>query len=184
MAGYGTTAIAAYNVGAQILSLSFLPGVGFGTAASTLVGQHLGQGDPEAAARSGWRALGGAVASMTIMEVLVIALAHPIARIFSDDAETIARTVDFIWILGAAQPLMAVEFALGGALRGAGDTRFPLLAVFMGLFVFRLVPASIATHVFGASLQIVWSALVFDYAIKAVMLIVRYLRGRWQSVEV
>lgn len=184
MAGYGTTAIAAYNVGAQILSLSFLPGVGFGTAASTLVGQHLGQGDREAAARSGWRALGGAVASMTIMGVLVIAFAHPIARIFSDDAETIARTVDFIWILGAVQPLMAVEFALGGALRGAGDTRFPLLAVFMGLFVFRLVPASIATHVFGASLQIVWSALVFDYAIKAVMLIVRFVRGRWQSIEV
>ena len=31
---YGTAAVAAYNVGAQILALSFLPGIGFGTAAS------------------------------------------------------------------------------------------------------------------------------------------------------
>ena len=44
---------------------------------------------------------------------------------------------------------MATEFALGGALRGAGDTRFPLLAVFIGLFLFRLVPATIAHAVYA-----------------------------------
>ena len=184
MASYGTAAIAAYNVGAQILALSFLPGVGFGTAASTLVGQHLGDEDSNAAARAGWRSLGGAVASMTVMGALVIGLAEPIARIFSDDAETIALTVDFIWILGAVQPLMAVEFALGGALRGAGDTRFPLLAVFVGLFLFRLIPASLAALVFGATLQVVWSALILDYAIKAVLLVARFRRGRWQRIAV
>ena len=43
------------------------------------------------------------------------------------DPEVVRLTVAFIYLLGAAQPLMAVEFALGGALRGAGDTRFPLL---------------------------------------------------------
>ncbi len=184
MAGYGTAAIAAYNVGAQILALSFLPGVGFGTAAATLVGQHLGDGDPDAAERAGWRSLGGAIASMTVMGALVIALAEPIARIFSADPQTVALTVDFIWILGAVQPLMAVEFALGGGLRGAGDTRFPLLAVFVGLFLFRLVPASLAALVFGASLQLVWSALVLDYAIKAVLLVARFRRGRWKSVVI
>ncbi len=183
MASYGTAAIAAYNVGAQILSLSFLPGIAFGTAASTLVGQHLGEEDPAAAARSGWRSLRGAVVSMTVMGAVVIALAEPIARIFSEDPETVALTVDFIWILGAVQPLMAAEFALGGALRGAGDTRFPLLAVFIGLFLFRLVPAAIA-HALGASLQIVWSALMLDYAIKAVMLTTRFGRGRWKEVKV
>jgi Na+-driven multidrug efflux pump len=128
--------------------------------------------------------MAGGIAANSALGIAVIAAGEPIARWFIDDPRVVELTVDFIWILGAVQPLMAVEFALGGALRGAGDTRFPLLAVFMGLFVFRLVPASIATHVFGASLQIVWSALVFDYAIKAVMLIVRFVRGRWQSIEV
>jgi putative MATE family efflux protein len=184
MANYGTVAIAAYSVGAQILSVSFLPGVAFGTAASTLVGQHLGSGDPDGAKRAGWRALRGAVVSMTVMGALVIAFAAPIAGMFSDDPKTVALTIDFIWILGAVQPLMAVEFALGGALRGAGDTRFPLLAVFTGLFLFRLIPASIAAVVFSASLQVVWCALMLDYAIKAAMLIARFVRGRWKRVEV
>ena len=103
---------------------------------------------------------------------------------FSSDPAVIALTVDFIWILGAVQPLMAIEFALGGGLRGAGDTRFPLLTIFIGLFVCRLVPASVAALVYGASIQLVWSALILDYSIKALLLVVRFQRGRWKRIEV
>ena len=184
MAVYGTAAIAAYNVGAQILALSYLPGVGFSTAASTLVGQHLGDRSPERAASSGWRSLVGAIASMSLLGVVVIALARPLAELFSSDARVIELTVDFVWILGAVQPLMAVEFALGSALRGAGDTRFPMLAVFVGLFLFRLVPAVVAQSFFDAGLQLVWCALVFDYAVKAALLAVRFQRRSWQRIQV
>jgi putative MATE family efflux protein len=184
MSLYGTAAIAAYNVGAQILSFSFIPGVGFATAAATLVGQHLGKREPEEAARSGWRSTGGAVASMTVMGLLVIAFAEPLAGIFTDDADVRAKTVDFIWILGLVQPLMAIEFAVGGSLRGAGDTFFPMVTIFIGLFLVRLIPAAIAGFVFHAPLQLVWCALVGDYAIKAVLLITRFRRGRWKTLEV
>jgi putative MATE family efflux protein len=67
VSGYGTEAVAAYNVGAAILSLAFLPGMGFAAAASALVGQHLGDGNPDAAAQSGWRAMAGALVCMTLM---------------------------------------------------------------------------------------------------------------------
>lgn len=184
MSGYGTAEFAAYNIGAQILAMSFLPGIGFATAASTLVGQHLGEANPAAAARSGWRSLAGAIVSMSILGSLVIATARPIASWFIDDPEVVALTVDFIWILGLVQPLMAVEFALGGALRGAGDTRYPLIVVFVGLFLCRLLPAIIAAEMYGASIQIVWSALVLDYAAKATLLIIRFARGHWKTIEV
>lgn len=184
MGPYGTAAVAAYNVGAQILQVAFLPGVGFATAASTLVGQHLGEGEPERAARSGWRSLWGAVVTMSLLGVCVIAVGEQIAALFTDDAETIRLTGDFIWLLGAVQPLMAVEFAVGGALRGAGDTRFPLLAIFVGLFGCRLVLASIAALWLHTSVQIVWSALIFDYAMKAALLLWRFRRGHWRTIEV
>jgi putative MATE family efflux protein len=184
MSSYGTAEFAAYNIGAQILALSFLPGVGFSTAASTLVGQHLGEGDPLQAARSSWRSLAGAVCCMTLLGASIIALAEPIAGWFIPDAEVVRLTVDFIWILGIVQPLMAVEFTLGGALRGAGDTRYPLVVVFIGLLGCRLVPASIAAGVYHASIQVVWSALVLDYAAKALLLLVRFYRGRWKTIEV
>jgi putative MATE family efflux protein len=184
MSRYGTAEFAAYNIGAQILSLSFLPGHGFATAAATLVGQHLGDGEPARAARSGWRSLAASILSMLALGALIVAWAEPLARWFIDDDDVVALTVDFIWILFAVQPLLAVEFTLGGALRGAGDTRFPLACVFFGLFVCRLVPATLAALVFEAPIQVVWSALVLDYAIKAILLGVRFRRGRWQTLEV
>lgn len=183
MSLYGTAAIAAYNVGAQILSLSFIPGIGFATAAGTLIGQHLGDGDTDAANRSGWRATWSAVASMTAIGLSIIAAAEPLAKIFSDDPEVVALTIDFIWILGAVQPLMAIEFAIGGSLRGAGDTFYPMITVFFGLFLARLVPATIAAFVFDAPLQLVWCALIGDYALKAFLLVRRFRGGYWKTIE-
>jgi putative MATE family efflux protein len=184
LAPYGTEALAAYNVGAQILSFSFLPGLGFGAAASTLVGQHLGEGDPARAERSGWRSMAGAMLTMSALGAVVIASAPQLASLFHLSPLAAERTVDFIWILGAVQPLMAIEYTIGGALRGAGDTRFPLLAIFTGLFLFRLAPAAIAARVFHAPLNLVWGMLVLDYAVKAALLIARFTRGRWQSLRV
>ncbi|MFI5307592.1 MAG: MATE family efflux transporter, partial [Polyangiales bacterium] len=72
---FGTEALAAYGIGVQILSLSFVVGFGFSIAASTLVGQHLGAGSPERAAQSGWRALFLAVGSMSVLSVVIVSFA-------------------------------------------------------------------------------------------------------------
>ena len=181
---YGTAEFAAYNIGAQILALSFLPGHGFAVAASTLVGQHLGDGQPHRAARSGWRSLLGGMLVLSLNGLVLVSLSEPIARWFLDDPHVVPLTVDFIFILGLAQPLMAVEFVLGGALRGAGDTRFPLGVVFVGLFVCRLIPATLAALYFDASIQVVWSALLLDYSTKAALLVMRFARGRWKEIQV
>jgi putative MATE family efflux protein len=184
MSIYGVAAIAAYNVGAQILSLSFLPGIGFATAASTLVGQHLGDRSPKSAARSARRAIAGAVASMTAMGIAIALGAEPLARVFTDDLEVVRLTVHFILILALVQPLMAIEFSVGGALRGAGDTMFPLVAIFVGLFLCRLLPVTLLVMFREVSIEIVWSALILDYLVKAVMLLYRFRRGKWKALEV
>jgi len=123
------------------------------------------------------------MASMTAIGLLIVVEAEPLAKIFSDDPEVVALTVDFIWILGAVQPLMAIEFAVGGSLRGAGDTFYPMVTVFYGLFLARLVPAAIAGFAFGAPLQLVWCALIGDYAVKAFLLVRRFRGGHWQTIE-
>ncbi len=184
MSVYGTAAIAAYNVGAQILSLSFLPGIGFATAAGTLVGQYLGSGSPAAAERSGWRATVGAIVSMSAMGGVVLLFREPLARSFTDDPEVIRLTIAFVWIVTLVQPMMAVEFAIGGALRGAGDTLFPLVVIFVGLFVCRLMPATAMVTWWDVTVEMVWCALIADWTVKAGMLAVRYRKGRWKEMEV
>ncbi len=179
---YGTDAFAAYNVGATMLMICVVVGFGFSIAGSTLVGQHLGAKDPDAAARSGWRACRLAAVSMGALGLLIMIFARPIAQLFvGDDSPALAHTIAFSRILGLAMPLMAIEFALGGALRGAGDTRFPLLTTCLGLLVMRCGLAAVFTWL---ELPVIWvyGALMGDYLLKGVLLVARFKRGRWKTV--
>ncbi len=179
---YGTEAFAAYNIGVNLLMVCMTVGFGFSIAGSTLVGQHLGADDHEAATRSGWRALLLAMISMGALGGLIIAIAEPLATFFlGDEPLTIRYTVQLIWILGAMMPLLAVEFAIGGALRGAGDTRFPLMATVLGLLVMRCGLAALATWS-GLPVIYVYAALIGDYVLKGAMLVWRFHRGRWKTV--
>ena len=180
---YGTAPYAAYGIGVQLLSLSFVVGFGFAIAASTHVGQRLGAGDPEGAARSGWRAMWLSIASMTAIGAIVIATANYTASLMIDDPEVIRLTVVFIYILGAVQPLMAIEAALGGALRGAGDTRFPMLTTLCGLVLVRGSVAALGAYL-GLSVEWIFAALIADYIVKASMLVWRFKRDRWKSITI
>jgi putative MATE family efflux protein len=183
VSNYGTAPYAAYGLGVTLLSFSFVVGFGFSIAASTHVGQRLGAGDPEGAARSGWRALKLSASSMLVLGACIIAGARPLASFLIDDPEVVRLTVVFIYILGAVQPLMAIEFTLGGALRGAGDTRFPLFTTLTGLI---LVRASLAGAFVLAGLSVEWifAALIADYIVKASLLTWRFRSGRWQTIKV
>lgn len=183
-ARYGTEAVAAYFIGVRILALSFLPGFGFAAAASTLVGQNLGAGSPQRAAGAGWMSTWMSVWFMTAAGILVFLLAEPIAQLFVDDVGVVAGTVWFIYMLGISQPFMAMDFTLGGALRGAGDTRFPLWTMLVAFYAVRLGLSTLAVFVFEASLPWLWAALIADYAVRAALKTWRFRAGTWQSIEV
>jgi len=179
---YGTEAFAAYNIGINLLAVCMTVGFGFSIAGSTLVGQHLGANDHEGAARSGWRAMVFAILSMGSLGLVIIYFAEELSTFFIGDAPlTIKYTVQLIYILGAMMPLLAVEFSIGGALRGAGDTRFPLLATIFGLLVMRCGIAGIATYM-GLEVVYVYAAIIGDYIVKAAMLVWRFHQGRWKTV--
>jgi putative MATE family efflux protein len=184
MAPFGTNVIAAYSVGSMLLSFSFMPGVAFSMAAATLVGQHLGAKDPDRAEREGWRSNWSAIGTMTVIGILLALFARPIADVFTDDPDVIELTIVVLTIFGFAHPFMAVEFAIGGALRGAGDTVFPMISVFSGLVVVRLGLAMALVTFFDAPIEWVWSVLIVDYALKSVLLIGRFRGGSWKLREV
>jgi putative MATE family efflux protein len=184
-AGFGTDAVSGYFIGVRVVAFSLIPGMGFQIAAATLVGQHLGAGDPEAAARAGWRATLGAACAMSALGVMIALNAGTVVSWFgSVSAATASMATTFLLIVCAAQPLMALEFGVGGSLRGAGDTRFPLVATLVGLFAFRLGGALVVIHVFGGTITWVWMCLLFDYATKGAILADRFRRGRWKTASV
>jgi putative MATE family efflux protein len=181
---YGTEAFAAYNVGLNMLNTAMVVGVGFSIAGSTLVGQHLGAGDVQGAARSGWRACSIAVAAMTLIGLVVVFNAPRLAHFFlGSDEVAVQHTAEFTYIMAAMLPLLGVDMAIGGSLRGAGDTRFPLMASFLGLIGVRCVLAATFTY-FHLPVVWVYSSLIGDYLLKGSLLIWRFKSGRWKHVLV
>ncbi|MFP6665528.1 MAG: MATE family efflux transporter [Deltaproteobacteria bacterium] len=181
---YGTEAVAAYFIGVRILALSFLPGFGFGAAASALVGQNLGARRPEEAASAGWIATGMSVAMMSASGVAIAFFAKEVASLFVDDPVVISNTVWFIYMLGISQPFMAIDFTLGGALRGAGDTRFPLLTVLIAFYAGRLGLSALVVFVFDLGLAWLWATLIADYIIRSLLKIWRFRQGSWATIRV
>jgi putative MATE family efflux protein len=179
---YGTEAFAAYNVGVNMLNAAMVVGSGFSIAGATLVGQHLGAGDVEGAARSGWRACTIAVAAMTLIGVVIVVNAPALAHFFlGSDEITVQRTTEFTYIMAAMLPLLGVDMAIGGSLRGAGDTRFPLMTSFLGLIGVRCALAA-TFALFHLPVIWVYSSIIGDYLLKGSLLIWRFKSGRWKHV--
>ena len=181
VAFYGTEAYAAYGIGVQILSFSIVIGFGFSIAGATLVGQHLGAKDEEQAKRAGWGAMRLSILSMTFFGILIVIFAEPLARYMIDNDEVVRLTVIFIWLLGSMQPLMAIEFSLGGALRGAGDTKTPLVITLTCLLFIRVFLAVIF-FLLDARVEIIFSTLVADYVVKGFLYVARFRSDRWMNV--
>ncbi len=180
LSGYGSIAIAAYTVGIRLLAFTWIPGVGFGTAASTLVGQALGSDDPKAATRAGWRSSGLAVVTAIVLGGLCLLLSEPLARLFTDDAALVEALVPFLICLALAQPALQSQFALGGAHRGAGDTWTPFAATAIGNWVVRVPLAFVFAFVLKAPVVWIWVLILMDHTLRALWLLASFQRGRWR----
>jgi len=178
LSGYGTVAIAAYTVGVRILAFSWIPGTGFGVAASTLVGQSLGAQRPDEAIRVGWRATRLAIAIAVPLGALCAFAREPLGRLFTHDPATIEALGPFLLCLALSQPFLQAHFALGGAHRGAGDTWTPFIAATVGNWVLRTPVAFLLAFVLHAQVIWVWYALTLDHLARAAWLTWSFRRGR------
>lgn len=178
VAGYGTAAFAAYGIGITILSICIVVGMGFGAASATLSGQNLGARDPEAARANGWLAMKMAIAMMSLMALASFLFRQELAALLSIDPDVRAHTEYFIIILAIIQPLMAIEFAIGSALRGGGETRFPLIVTFAGIIIGRFSFGFLVLALDGP-VEAMYAVIIADYAVKAVLLIGRFRSDKW-----
>ncbi len=181
---FGTEVLAAHTIGMRIQMFAFMPGFGFAIAATALVGQNLGAKRPDAAERSGWDAAMWSVGVMGVIALTIFAFAPAIARVFIADPEVIDFAVTFIRIHALSIPAVGVFFAIDGSLRGAGDTRFPLVTSLTGIYGLRLPLAYVLGFVLGFGIVGVWIPLVVEYWYRSAVISVYFRRGRWKKLRV
>ncbi len=195
----GVAAAAAHGLGVQIEALAYLPCFAFHVAASTMTGQLLGAGQPQRAARSAWEACGTGVGLLTCAALVFYFAGGFLAGFFTGDTHdpTAQATAKLLKIVAFSTPPLAVLMVLTGALRGAGDTRFPMIFTFVGLIGVRLPLASLLAWEsftvpwldvtltgFGLGVAGAWWAMVIDVNLRALLILGRFVYGRWKTLTV
>jgi MATE family multidrug resistance protein len=130
--------LAGHQIALTIVSTTFMMPLGISSAAAVRVGSALGRGDPQSAARSGWTALGLGAVVMSCAAATLLLIPHAIARLFTPDPRIIEAGAQLLQIAAFFQLFDGFQVVATGALRGAGDTRTPMLCHFTGYWIIGL----------------------------------------------
>jgi len=177
---FGTEATAAYHIGRRIYQQLTGPVYrSLSTVTSIMVGQRLGEADPDEARYTAKAILGFGVAVLGVAGVLLFVGARPLVSVFTDDPTTADFAVQFTRVFGVSMLFFGVFFPLAGALRGAGDTRTPFYARLLGAFVFLLGASYLLAVPLGYGLLGVYVGTVLSYACWAAVAGAGFVWGDW-----
>ncbi len=184
LAELGTVAYAANQVAINGWSLSFMPGFGFALAATTLVGQGLGAEDPDGAQERGYTAYRMGALIMAAVGLTFILFPAQIVSFFTSEPEVIAVGTTPLRVVGLIQPLLAASMIFSGALRGAGDTRYPMLVTGGAIWLVRLPLAYLFALILDGGLLGAWTAMAIDMVLRGLLNFRRFRAGRWKTLQV
>lgn len=184
VATFGSVATAGYTVAVRIMIFSLLPSWGMANAASTLVGQNLGAGEPARAERSAWLCGHLNMVYLVCVAVVFWLFAPDLVGIFSEGKEVGHYGVSALRILCLGYFFYGYGMVLAQAFNGAGDTMTP---TWMNAICFLLMQIPLAWYLstpLGWGAEGAFAAVPISESILAVLAAVIFRRGRWKLVKV
>src|SRR5205085_5714486 len=141
-----------------------------GAGRASVGAQRIAEGAAAARVATTW-----AVIWMSAIAVLLIIFAPQVVALFTSDAAVIAAGVPGLRVLALTQPFWAVLFVQAGALRGTGNTRFPLLVT--GTSIWAATGLAFALiETIGGGLPTIWAAFLVLAPVMAFLMWQRFRR--------
>lgn len=174
----GAVPLAGHQIALNVASFTYMVPLGIGSAAAIRVGHAIGARDPHGAARAGWMALFFAASFMACAGLTLFLFARPIARVYTPELDVVKAGAALLLVAAVFQLFDGLQVVATGALRGAGNTRVPMLANLVGYWLvglplgawlcFKLkygavgmwVGLCLALMVIGIALLLVWHRVV------------------------
>ncbi|MBI3785754.1 MAG: MATE family efflux transporter [Deltaproteobacteria bacterium] len=180
----GDVQMAASQAMLQLLSLSFMQAYGISIASGALVGRYVGARDLAAAERTHRSALQLGMALAAIVAVLFVSVPETLLSLFSQEASVLALARPLL-VLGALFQLIdAMGIIAGGALRGAGDTRFPFVVQTLLAWLLRLPLVYTLAVVLGYRVTGAWLGELGYVTVLSTTWLLRFHRGAWRSIRI
>ena len=177
---FGSAALAGYTIAIRIILFALFPCWGLGNAAATMVGQALGAKKPERAEQSVWIAGFYNLCFLGTVGIVFVALADPIAGLFTKDPEVLPYAVDGLRIVALGFPLYAYGMVMTQSFNGAGDTWTPTYLNLFTFWLFELPFAYLLGVKAGLGPDGIFWAITAAFSLLAVLSALVFKRGKWK----
>jgi putative MATE family efflux protein len=181
---FGTLTLAAYGVGSNVVQVIIIPAMGLSMAVSTLVGQNIGAGNIERAARIGRLGGGLGFASLSVLGLLVFLFPASIVAFFvPGDPAVIAAGAEYLRTVAPAWGFVGLQFALTGVLRASGNMVVTMMLTLVSQWVLQFPLAYVLSKHTTLGAQGIWWAFPVANVVIALITIGVYAKGDWKKTR-
>lgn len=180
----GTDAMAAHQVGMNIMGLSFSFGDGLQSAAVALIGRSLGANDEKMAKEFGsiCRMFGGIIS--VCLAVLYFFGARPMMGLFFQEEHIVAIGVGIMRVIIFVVAFQISQVVYMGCLRGAGDTLYTAIASTISVTFIRTIGSYLDGYVFGLGIVGIWLGVLADQISRFLFASTRFKKGKWTQIKI
>ncbi|MFP6584406.1 MAG: MATE family efflux transporter [Candidatus Hydrogenedentota bacterium] len=181
---FGTAQLAAHTAAINFMHLSFVPVIAINHAIAPIVGQWIGKSDIATAKARAYTAMRVGMVLMFSIGATMAIFGKTLMRVFSDDPEVIA--LGHVLLICAATFALfdAVNIVLSGALRGAGDTRWMMIAMFIGSWCGSLPLAYLFAVVLGMQAKGAWIGATIYIILLSGVFLHRFHGEKWRHINI
>lgn len=183
-ADQGTDAMAAHQIGMNIMGLSFSFGDGLQAAAVALIGRSLGAGNKELAKEYGsiCRMFGGIIA--VCLAVLYFVGARPFMGLYFKEEHIVAIGVSIMRVIIFVVAFQIAQVVYMGCLRGAGDTLYTAVTSTISVTFIRTAGSYVGGYVFGLGIMGIWLGVLADQVARFIFASTRFKKGKWTQIKI
>lgn len=183
-AGMGTDAMAAHQVGMNILGLTFSFGDGMQVAAVALIGRSLGEGLPQKAKEYGkvCRRIGMCIS--IVLAIVYLLGGETLYRMFFEESNIVAYGVQIIHVIIVIVLFQVSQVIYMGCLRGAGDTTYTAIASTISVTIIRTLFSYLCGIVFVWGITGIWLGVLADQISRFLFASIRFKTGKWTKIKI
>lgn len=180
----GTDAMAAHQVGMNIMGLSFSFGDGLQSAAVALIGRSLGQGNQELAKEYGriCRWIGGIIS--VFLAIVYFTGARTLLRLFFEEEHIVEIGVGIMYVIIFVVVFQISQVIYMGCLRGAGDTFYTAMASTISVTIIRTGASYIFGYMLGFGIVGIWLGVLADQISRFIFASTRFKAGKWTQIKI
>ncbi len=179
---FGTVTVAAYGVGSTILQVVMIPAMGLSMSVSTLVGQNIGAGNVERAARIGRLGSWLGFAILTALGVIAFLSArHLVAFFVPNDPDVIAAGATYLRIMSLSWGFLGAQLSMNGVLRASGNMVMTMMLTLVSQWVLQFPLAYVLSMHTPLHTRGIWWSFPISNALIALVTVGVYARGDWKT---